>query len=171
MRINNKSKIFFVTFFSLIFVIFGYSFYKYLIAKDYFILSEVDCNPAVSACFVRICDPVEDETCPTDPTEQIYYYNLIHKKASNVPQCDTSVPNCANLVCETNEDCKEIYCDNINVPEGETCNDPAIYEPNFSESENSITGDALGPDALSNGEASNSNNLIEDLNPNLDQNN
>jgi len=82
---DKNSKILFSCFFLLIAVITAVSLYKFFIFKDYYIEFEIACDPEIEECLVYECDPSEDEACPEDPEERIYYYNLMEKKAGDIP--------------------------------------------------------------------------------------
>lgn len=118
---DKKSKIFFVVFFTFIFIVVFYAFCEYFILRDYYITVESDCDPSVSNCFVYRCDPAVDTTCSNNPEENVSYYKLIKKKAIAVPVCNEKGEDCPPLVCAKWEDCEEIFCDQFVVQEGEEC--------------------------------------------------
>jgi hypothetical protein len=129
-------KIFFIIFGFLLFGSVFFTFYRTIIAKDYIVEAQVDCDPYEKACFVWECDPastVEGEACTGDPEKDIWYYNLAKRNAANVPLCDPEKDeSCAPLLCEPGEkDCEEIYCNQENKLEQEAeCNDPLEYTKN-----------------------------------------
>jgi hypothetical protein len=127
---DKKSKIFLTVFFGLIVVVIGISFYKYFIAKNYFIKTETVCDPATEKCFVRTCDPADDSECPENEAERISYYKLIEEKAYAIASCDAATEDCENPVCKPDAECTETLCDQSNVIEGEECNDPTTYLEN-----------------------------------------
>lgn len=126
-----------------------FTFYRMVIQKDYLIEAQSDCDPYTEACFVWSCDPestVEGEACTGDPENDVSYYSLIRKKASDIPLCDPDTDDtCQPLECQPGEaDCTRILCDDSNKDEQEAeCNDPAAYtEENPPEEQSDETDDA-----------------------------
>lgn len=119
-----SSKIFFIVFFAIVLLAAGVSFYKYFILKDYYIKTQIECDPARESCFIYECDPEEDGECPENPSERISYYKLVEKKTYAVPLCDPNSPDCQPFACQASEDCKEIFCDETTKTEGAECNNP-----------------------------------------------
>lgn len=141
---DKKSKIFFLVFFLLIAVVVVITYMKYFVAKDYYITAQADCDPTIENCFVYTCDPEIDSECPEDPAEQASYYKLVNKKANQIPLCDPNEEDCNALDCDPGMDCQVIYCDESNVSEEETCNDPERYleeNPPASEEEEACDPD------------------------------
>ena len=108
---DKKTKIFFIVFFAVVFVIISICVYKFFVLKDYYITSKLSCDPASESCFIETCDPADDDTCPTAPTERVSFYKLIKKKAYNMPLCDPNNINCQVLSCDNDVDCQMILCD------------------------------------------------------------
>jgi len=139
---DKKSKIFFLVFSLLIAVSVAVTFWRIMIKRDYIISAEQDCDPTKETCFVRTCDPAEDEECSKDPKERTSYYKIIKKNAKNIPPCDPRAngkEKCpTELSCEEGEaECEYVFCNEENVPENEECNDPEKYrEENPAEEEN-----------------------------------
>ncbi len=123
-----NSKIFFIFFFSIIFIVIAVSFYKYFILKDYYIKAEVKCNPQQEKCFIAECDSVSDSECPENPSERISYYKIVEKKAFAIPLCDSSLPDCQPLVCQESKNCKETFCDETAEIEGAQCSNPETFQ-------------------------------------------
>ncbi len=162
---DKKSKIFFSVLFSIIFIVAVFSFYKFYILKDYYIMSEADCDPATEKCFIYECDPVDDSECPENPDERISYYKFIEKKASAIPVCDPNGSDCPPLICQAGEDCTETLCDEATKTEDEQCSDPSEYLKNQKESGKSsecITGDENCPGEVSDQENIDSESLAPD---------
>ncbi|MFA6047783.1 MAG: hypothetical protein WCV59_02830 [Parcubacteria group bacterium] len=138
---DNKNKIFFAVFFTLIAAVVIITFTKYFVAKDYYIEAQADCDPYTQKCFIWNCDPnsqVEGEKCTGDPETDIWYYQNVKKIANEIPLCDPNSENCNALACEAGMDCEVTYCDESTVEEGITCNDPVKYtEENPVEEESS----------------------------------
>lgn len=90
----------------------GATFYRYVILKDYQIIAEIPCDPAIDNCFVR----TEEDGTTTN-------YQTISRNASNIPLCDPEQDEtCRALVCEQGElDCEVTACTPDTVPEGEEC--------------------------------------------------
>ena len=129
---ENKSKIgnrIFYTILTLLIIgSVGVTFYKIVIQKNYQITAETSCDPQAEKCFVRICDPATDDTCPTKKEEQTTYYKIVSKKASNVAVCEATVEKIGcdtELSCTQGEpNCSYTFCAENNVPDGETCSSP-----------------------------------------------
>lgn len=137
-KMDGKSKALFLILVLLVLGSAVFTYYKYIVKRDYVIQAATDCDPEFEACFVWECDPesmVEGEACTGVPDNDIWYYKLIERKAYNIPDCPASPaggdPNdedCNALVCGEDEpDCQEILCDSENVPEWEYCNNPEQY--------------------------------------------
>lgn len=144
-------KIFFIIFFSIAFVVISIAFYKFYILKDYYIKSEADCDPEIEKCFVYECDPAVDTECPENADERLSYYKLIEKKASALPLCDSSSPDCPPIACQEGEDCKELLCDEAAKTQDEKCNDPEEYlknNPKAEEGEEDVDSDNNQEDTI-----------------------
>ncbi len=129
---DKKSKIFFLVFALLIAGSVALTFWRIMIARDYMIEAQAECDPKLEKCFVTKCDPAnlaEGETCSDDPQADTSYYKIIKRKASRIPLCDPTSLDCRALVCETGEaDCEYTYCDETNKEEQVAeCNDPSTY--------------------------------------------
>ncbi len=95
---DKKSKILLATFLVLLVLSVGASFYRYIIARDYIIEAQVECDPTMESCFIS----TEDQSA----------YKLIHKKAKDIPLCDPQQQGCDALTCEPGQaNCQIITCD------------------------------------------------------------
>jgi len=99
----------------------SFTFYKYYILEDYYIIAETDCAPDSEKCFIHECDPALDSECPEAVADRVSYYKLIKKKAYNMPSCDGSA-GCESLSCGQGEDCAEIICDESTKNNEDVCN-------------------------------------------------
>lgn len=127
---DKKSKIFFLVFFLLIVGSVVVTYWRIMVNRDYIIQAQQECDPALEACFVSVCDSEGDPECAALPEEeQVSYYKTISKNAKNIPLCDANNNECpTELSCEPGEEeCELILCDESSVPEGEECNDPTKY--------------------------------------------
>jgi hypothetical protein len=125
---DKKSKILFIALSVSVALSVFVSYYRIFIAKDYIIEAQTECDPSVEACFVAVCDPVEEE-CSENPQEDILYYKILQRKAANIPLCDPKEEGCRALLCEEGEvDCSEILCDSANAEEEVVCSDPANFQ-------------------------------------------
>lgn len=135
---DKKTKIFFLVFFLALALSVLATYYRIVIARDYMIAGQADCDPAVENCFIYECDP-EVEECTGDPEEDVWYYKKVNRKAANIPLCDPSDESCEALVCsEDEEECEEILCSEETVEEGDVCSDPETY---ISEHPEALEGD------------------------------
>ncbi|MDP1620301.1 MAG: hypothetical protein Q8L11_01095 [Candidatus Moranbacteria bacterium] len=124
-------RIFFLVFILLIVGSIGVTYWKIMVKRDYVIVAQADCDPYEEKCFVHICDPdpaADGEWCMGDPEEDTWFTKNISRMAYNIPDCDPNGEDCTALVCGEGEDnCSYELCDETNVPEGDTCNDPVQY--------------------------------------------
>lgn len=136
---DKKSKILVGVFVLLITASIAATYWRVFLKKDYMISAQVDCDPATEACFIWECDPETPGECTGDPEEDIWYYEIIKKKAANIPDCDPEDENCEALVCQEGEtDCEYILCSSETASEGEKCSNPEEYlAENPEESEES----------------------------------
>lgn len=93
--------------------------YKFSIADDFYISSELSCDTETESCFVWGCD-LDDEDCDQTP------YKYIWKHGADVPNCDPRTENCPELTCaEDEEECEITYCSEETLGEEEFCFDAA----------------------------------------------
>lgn len=89
---------------------------------DYMLSSEVECDPTLESCFVRLC---EDDCDPEEGQEE--YYKVRTLSAAYASTCNSAIEECPDRVCSDIPTCVEILCINDNVPEDEWCNEPQAY--------------------------------------------
>ncbi|EKE15791.1 MAG: hypothetical protein ACD_11C00105G0016 [uncultured bacterium] len=143
---DKKSKIFFAVFFLLIAASVAATYYRIMIKKDYVIEAQTDCDPYAEECFVWECDPesdVEGEACVEDPEENIWYFKVVRRNASQIPLCDPNTDEtCDPWTCEAGEaDCEDMFCseDQLEAQYASRCIDPVIFaEENPIEEEETI---------------------------------
>lgn len=124
---DKKTKLFFFIFFLALATSIGATYYRIVVARDYVILAQADCDPTTENCFVYECDP-EAEECSGIPEEDIWYYEKVSRKAANIPLCNPDEEDCEALVCpEGEEECEVAFCDEATKTDDETCSDPEIY--------------------------------------------
>ncbi len=139
---DKKSKIFFIVFFLLIAASVAATYYRYIVAHDYVIEAEADCDPYTEVCFTYVCDPEVGEECTGDPLEDTSYYKIISRNAKNIPLCDPEEEGCEALICpEDEEDCEITFCDPATAAEEMICTDPAAYTLENSIEEDAATGE------------------------------
>ncbi|MEK9151399.1 MAG: hypothetical protein AAB547_02105 [Patescibacteria group bacterium] len=126
---DTKSKALFAIFGILIAGSVVVSYYKFMIARDYIIQAEAECDPYTEACFIWECDPTVEGECTGDPVEDTSYYKLIERNAKNIPLCDPNDEDCDALTCPEGEaECSFTLCDPATAEaDGVVCNDPAVY--------------------------------------------
>lgn len=170
-------KIFFIVFFLLIAGSVGATYYRYVVAHDYMIQAEADCDPYTETCFTYVCDPEADEECTGDPLEDTSYYKLITRNAKNVPLCDPAEESCEALVCPEGEaDCVFTLCDPATAEEGVECSDPVAYtlaNPIADEEESGEEGidEGLGAEESADEAGSASQEEVQDEEKNADTEN
>lgn len=127
---NEKKQRSIVVFFAfLISIVFVIVYFRIYVRGDYMLFSEVECDPAEEACFVREC---EEDCDPKSPEE---YYKTRSVSAAFVSTCNPTVEECSDQLCSEIPTCVEHLCIDESVPEGEWCNDPQVYRDsmNFSD--------------------------------------
>ncbi len=108
---------FVLIFFILLVLSIASSYYKFQIAEDYVIESQVTCEPSQESCFMWQCDPETEGDCTGNPDEDIFYYKIAYRNAQNISCND--VDEC-DYLCEIGEkDCGEVLCDESNGEEAE----------------------------------------------------
>lgn len=134
-NIENKTslgnKLFFTFFALLIIGTVGFTYWRIVVQKDYFITSEVSCDPATESCY-----HYEPEPCAEGDTEceleEAYDYKKITKKAYSIYACEQTEEkiDCAEeLSClEDEEDCYYTPCDPENLEEWEVCAETPVEE-------------------------------------------
>lgn len=168
---DKKSKIFFIVFGLLIAGSVAVSYYKYMVLKDYAIVAQADCDPTSEKCFVHVCDPSPDadgDTCTGNLDDDTWYTKNISRMAYNIPDCDPNDETCTALICGDGEqNCAYTLCDETNVPEGDMCNDPNVYNlahPAEDATDSGTTDtDIEGADATSVGSDTSSLDIPEDM--------
>lgn len=91
------------------------SFYRFVIARDYFVEYEADCDPTMESCFVGC----EDEECT-----EVYYYAIASKHAADLyTDCGPDITDCENAsqCLAEDTDCSLTYCDESLLPADEAC--------------------------------------------------
>ena len=110
------------------------SYYRFLVAEDYLVEYEVECNPEKSSCYIGC----EDDACLIS-----YHYSIATKKAANLlSQCGPDITNCQSAQeCLTTEDeyCSIRYCDPVVGGEDcETIEEELIYDNKVFENNTNI---------------------------------
>jgi hypothetical protein len=141
MGMTRSTRLFFAIILTVVFGSTIFSFYRFSFLRDYVITAETECDPAIESCFVRPCDPEEDDVCDedTDPS----YYRIVEKQASSMPTCDPHEDaSCDPFACESDSpvpgiqvpvSCIFTYCDEENVPDGERCSGLEDVSDDFSQ--------------------------------------
>jgi hypothetical protein len=128
---DRKSKILIWSFVVLILASAAFTYWRIVVKKNYIISAWADCDPTVDKCFVWQCDPNatdESEKCTGDPEKDTWYYQVIERKAFNIPLCDPNDENCEALTCpEGEKDCLITFCSSETAKDGEECSDPETY--------------------------------------------
>ncbi|MFA6159481.1 MAG: hypothetical protein WC678_00105 [Parcubacteria group bacterium] len=154
---DKKNKIFFIVAFLLLFGSVGVTYLRIVVFKNYIVEAQTDCDPETEKCFVWECDPastVEGEACTGDAENDIWYYQLVRRKAYNVPLCNpdedenlsAGEAGCVPMECDidTEESCEIVFCDEKTKLEQEVeCSDPVEYLLNnpVEEEEGEVEGE------------------------------
>lgn len=131
---DKKSKILLAVFVALIFISVGVTYWRMMIARDYIVEAQVDCDPYAEECFVWECDPQsseEGEACTGEAEEDVWYFKVARRNAGNVPFCDPEEDeDCLPFLCaEGEKDCEEEFCTEENMENyyATSCIDPVIF--------------------------------------------
>lgn len=87
-----------------IFLIAG-SYYRFMVAHDYLVYYEGECDPYTEQCFLYC----EDEEC----SEPSYYTEVVRKAYAVMSLCGEDITECesASFCGESEADCEVTYCD------------------------------------------------------------
>ncbi|HEY0979221.1 MAG TPA: hypothetical protein VGE23_00020 [Candidatus Paceibacterota bacterium] len=91
------------------------SYYRFILASDYMVSYEGECDPATESCF----EGCEDDTCETT-----YPYTQMQKYAADLEaSCGPDITDCeaASVCLPTDRDCSITYCDAESLGEDEAC--------------------------------------------------
>jgi hypothetical protein len=89
------------------------SYYRFMVAHDYLISYEGECDPYAEDCFVDC----EDDECTSE-----YYYTKVYRHAVTIAElCGEDITDCeaASSCMRGESDCSIVYCD-VEV-DGEAC--------------------------------------------------
>lgn len=99
----------------------GATYVRVYVQKDYLMMNEVSCDPAVESCFVyspeEACADLESEDPNCVAETEPWIYKIIYKKAANIASCEYNPElgeECPELVCEEGESedqCYYEYCE------------------------------------------------------------
>lgn len=89
--------------------------------ENYSVLLAAPCDPLQESCFIKYCDP-EEEECSEVEEENISYYKETYRTMRNiVASCEGSLEGCEEesfYNCMSGEkNCEVIYCDESNSEE------------------------------------------------------
>ncbi|MEI9966813.1 MAG: hypothetical protein WDN67_04240 [Candidatus Moraniibacteriota bacterium] len=100
----------------------GFTYYKYVIERNYVVKLQTPCDPTTEICYVSYCDPeAEDAECTGNAEEDTTYYKILYRKAVNIPACEPALEGDCDKVytCSEEEDaCELISCDPSALEEG-----------------------------------------------------
>jgi hypothetical protein len=124
---DKKSKILIFGLFLILAIAMAVTYYRIIIARDYLIEAQTDCDPTIEKCFIYHCDPTIEE-CTGDTVSDTSYYKISRRKANHIPLCDPSDESCQPFFCTEGEtDCGDTFCSEESKMEGDECNDPEQY--------------------------------------------
>lgn len=112
---NSKNNLFWFVFILLLISAISFSYYRIFIQEDFYIVSEVYCDPEIESCFEYtpedLCE--DDIECIDDLLPEDYFYKIIYKKAYSVEECNPTLLEedeyCPDLECEEGESEKVCY--------------------------------------------------------------
>jgi len=87
------------------------SYYRYVIAQDFMVTYEIDCDPTSTYCYIGC----EDDDC----TEEYFYQEVERYAATLLEFCGEDITDCeASYTCMTNEaDCYVTSCNAGDSPD------------------------------------------------------
>lgn len=118
-----------------------FSYWRFVIARDFIVVMHAECDPFTEYCFVERCDPqasTEDEwMCTGEDDEDVSYFMIQKRNASHIPECSSDDASCEPFACApAEEECEVIYCDAAqDVVEDQECSDPQEYTATHSDEE------------------------------------
>lgn len=133
---DKKNWLFFGGMFLLVVLSVGATYYRYIVARDYFVTFEAPCDPEGESCFLYECDPsVEGAECSENPEDNTYYYKNIQKKAYALQSCVGNLGDCLEATCvEGERDCMEMQCGSVNAGPDGKCYGPGLIEEDMTDS-------------------------------------
>ena len=144
---NSRSSAFFLICLALFVLSAGVSYHRFMIAGDYTVEYEGECDPATETCFIGC----EDEEC-----SEVYYYTIVEKHASDVHgQCGPDITECeeASMCLPNDTACSITYCSPEELGEGEACEDlDESNVPDESSEDESADGEESGEESATEAE-------------------
>lgn len=97
------------------------SYYRFLVADNYVVAYEGDCDPYAASCFIGYDEDSGDN----------YYYAKVRKYAPDVrAECGEDVTGCedASVCLPQDRDCSVTFCSADTTAEGDTCENLSAAE-------------------------------------------
>lgn len=91
------------------------SYYRFIVASDFVVEYEGECDPATESCF---------EGCEDDACEVTYPYKSMQKYAADLREsCGPDITDCseASVCLASDQECTITYCDPEELGEDEVC--------------------------------------------------
>ena len=118
---DKKSKILLVVFMVIILASITITYYRFFVNKNYFIYTQVSCDPLKDSCYSTKDCPSGDNSC--DQTK-ISYYKIMKVKAYELSSCNINKESCPEPSCKIgDQDCQLIKCDQNLTVGAESCGD------------------------------------------------
>lgn len=92
----------------------SFRFITYTIQSDFYVFSQIPCDPLSETCYIYECDPNTTNDCVTE------YYKKVTVLASIAPQCIFE-NDCSYFVCNESQSCSVTTCSPESVVSGEIC--------------------------------------------------
>ena len=163
-HMDNKTKIFWVVVLLTFIGSIGFSYWRFVVKRDFVVFMHTECDPFVERCFVERCDPAaegEDEwPCVGNEDEDVSFFKIQKRNASFIPLCSSDDETCDPFECTKGEkDCSVLYCDedDENFEDGQECNDPVSYADAHADE-----GDDEEEEVLADDEDGNEDELVDD---------
>ena len=93
---------------TVIFLALSATYYRFFVARNYDIYTQVSCDPQSESCYKVTGCPQDMTGCDIPETT---YYKILRIKALDVAYCNHNVESCSEPVCTVGNDCEYIQCD------------------------------------------------------------
>jgi len=104
-NINLSGNVFSLVIISMIFIFTGFSYYRFMVSRHYFVGYHGRCDSSTGKCFM---------SCEDDACNKVDYYSEMQKYEPDLyRECGENITNCelANECLSNDQDCSITYCD------------------------------------------------------------
>lgn len=121
----------------------GFKYKQFFLDKDFVLIANIPCDPAIESCFRVICDGECDDSMHIVNSDGSPY-KKVTMHASYAPECLES-ENCTDFTCPAeDETCTIDTCSEETIEEGEECYPfESLATPSVEEGEVLIEGSSI----------------------------